>query len=177
MFSYSGFVLIAKCLLGVFFQHRVDGKCNRQLRRTVFRLGFLIEFWHSVEVSVRYHFPAHAHRVQSRFYLKRYCISDRFCCHSWGSVCLELSVWNCRFGGLTDTLDSKSSIFRFLCPRCLFGAVCLFVCMPVCWFGFLRVRFRAQARGILNGHLRPGRARSLRRCLSEVHFLRGLEEY
>ena len=95
----------------------------------------------------------------------------------WVSVCLELSVWSCLFGVLTDTLESKSSILRFFYSRCLFGAVCLFVCTPVCRFVSLRVRFRAQARGILNGHLRQGRARPLRRCLLESIFLHGLEEY
>ena len=43
----------------------------------------------------------------------------------WLSVCLELSVWSCLFGRLTDTLDSKNSIFSFLGPWCLFGAACL----------------------------------------------------
>ena len=150
---------------------------NRHLQRPFFPIGFLIEFWPSLEVSVRYHFPAQALGIQSRSYSKTYFNSNCFSYDFWVSVCLELSVWNCLFGVLTDTLDSKSSIFRFLCPRCLFGAVCLSVCMPVCWFGSLRIRFRAQARGMLNGHLRQGRARSLRRCLLEVNFLRGLEEY
>ena len=88
-----------------------------------------------------------------------------------------MSVWNCLFGVLTDTLDSKSSIFRFSCPRCLLGAVCLFVCMPVCWFGSLRVHFPAQVRGILNRHLRQDVAKPLRRCLLDSIFLHGLEEY
>ena len=95
-------------------------------------MGFLIEFWPSLEVSVRYHFPARAHGIQSRLYSKAYFNTDCVSYDFWVSVCLEVSVWNCLFGGLTDTLDSQSSIFRFSCPRCLLGAVCLFVCMPVC---------------------------------------------
>ena len=126
-------------------------------------------------MSVRYHFPAQAHGIQSRSYSKTCFNTDCFSYVFWVSVCLELSVWSCLFGVLTDTLDSKSSIFRFLCPRCLFGAVCLFVCMPVCWFGFLRVRFRALARGILNGQLREGRVRLLRRRLIGVNFPAGAQ--
>ena len=163
-------------MLGAIFQHRIDQNANRHLRRPFFRIGFLIEFWPSLEVSVRYHFPARAHGIQSRSYSKAYFNTDCVSYDFWVSVCLEVSVWNCLFGVLTDTLDSKSSIFRFLCPRCLFGAVCLFICMPVCWFGSLRVRFRAQARGILNGHLRQGRVKPLRRCPLEFIFLDKLGE-
>ena len=176
LLSYSGFVLIAECLLGVVFQHWVDEKCKQTPPETLFRISFLIEFWPSLEVSGRYHFPAQTHGIQSRSYSKTYFNSECFSYDFWVSVCLELSVWSCLFGVLTDTLDSKSSIFRLLCPRCLFGAVCLFVCMPVCWFGS-RDNFPAQARGILNRHLRQGRVRSLRRCLLETIFLHRLGEY
>ena len=95
----------------------------------------------------------------------------------WVSVCLELSVWSCLFGVLTDTLDSKSSISRNLCPRCLFGAVCLSVCAPVCRFVSVRLRFPAQSRAILNRHVRQGRVDSLRRCLLESIFLHRLGQY
>ena len=177
MLSFSGFLVIAECLLGTIFQHRVDQNANGHLRRPFFRRGFLIEFWSSLEVSVRYYFPAQAHEIQSRSCSKTYFNTDCFSYDFWVSVCLELSVWSCLFGVLTDTLDSKSSVFRFFCPRWLFGAVCLPVCMPVCWLGSLRVRFRAQAWGMLNGHLRQGRARPLRRCLLKFIFLHGPEEY
>ena len=167
----------ARCLLGAIFLHRLDNNANRHLRRPCFLVSFLLEFWPDLEVSVRYRFPAQAHGMlsgrQSKIYLNIGSNSYDFCV----SVCLELSVWSCLFGVLTDTLDSKSSVFRFFCPRCLFGAVCLPVCMPVCWLGSLRVRFRAQAWGMLNGHLRQGRARPLRRCLLKFIFLHGPEEY
>ena len=164
----------ARCLLGVFFQHRVDEKWNRQLQRPFFHRGFLIEFRPSLEVSVRYHFPAQAHGIQSRSYSKTYFNSNCFSYDFWVSVCLELSVWNCLFGVLTDTLDSKSSISTNLCPRCLFGAVCLSVCLPECRFVPVRVRFHAQALETLNGHLRQGRVKHLRRCLLESIFLHKL---
>ena len=141
--SYSGFVLIAECLLSVIFQHRVNENANRQFRRPFFRIGILVEFWPFLEVSVRYHFPAQAHGIQSRSYSKMCFNTDCFSYVFWVSVCLELSVWSCLFGVLTDTLDSKSSISRNLCPRCLFGAVCLSVCLPEGRFVPVRVRFHA----------------------------------
>ena len=174
MLSYSGFLLIAECLLGAIFQHRIDQNANRHLRRPFFRIGFLDEFWPSLQVSVTYHFPAQAHGIQSRSYSKTCFNTDCFSYVFWVSVCLELSVWSCLFGVLTDTLDSKSSISRNLCPRCLFGAVCLSVGLPECRFVSVGVRFRAQARGILNGHLRQGRVKHLRRCLLETTFLHRL---
>ena len=90
--------------------------------------AFLLNFWPSLAVSVRYHFPAQAHGIQSRSYSKTCFNTDCFSYDFWVSVCLELSVWDCLFGVLTDTLDSKSSISRNLCPRCLFGSG-LFVCL------------------------------------------------
>ena len=174
MLSYSGFLLIAECLLGAIFQHRIDQNANRHLRRPFFRIGFLIEFWPSLEVSVRYHFPAQAHGIQSRSYSKTYFNTDCFSYDFWVSVCLELSVWSCLFGVLTDTLDSKSSISRNLCPRCLFGVVCLSVCVPVCRLVSVRLRFPAQVGAILNRHLRQGGVDSLQRCLLESIFLHRL---
>ena len=177
MLSYSGFVLIAECLLGVVFQHWVDEKCKQTPPETLFRISFLIEFWPSLEVSGRYHFPAQTHGIQSRSYSKTYFNSECFSYDFWVSVCLELSVWSCLFGVLTDTLDSKSSISRNLCPRCLSGVVCLSVCVPVCRFVSVRLRFPAQVRAILDRHLRQGRVDSLRRCLLESIFLHRLGQY
>ena len=124
-----------KCPLGSIFLHRAVTNANRHLRRPLSRVCFLIDFWPSLEVSVRYHFPAQAHGIQSRSYSKTCFNTDCFSYDFWVSVCLELSVWDCLFGVLTDTLDSKSSIFRIFGPRCLFGAACLSVwCLLECVF-------------------------------------------
>ena len=141
MLSYSGFLLIAECLLGAIFQHRIDQNANRHLRRPLFRIGFLIEFWPSLEVSVRYHFPAQAHGIQSRSYSKTYVNTDCFSYDFWVSVCLELSVWSCLFGVLTDTLDSKARFPEICVPGvCLELSVCLSACVFV-GLGFLECVF------------------------------------
>ena len=66
LLSYSGFARIAGCLLGAIFQHGLVTNANRHLRRPLSRVCFLIDFWPSLEVSVRDCFPAQAHGIQSR---------------------------------------------------------------------------------------------------------------
>ena len=114
-----------KCPLGSIFLHRAVTNANRHLRTPLFPIRFLIDFWPSLEASVRYKFPAWARGIQSRSYCKIYFDITWFSYDFWASVCLEvsvclgkcLSVWAsvCLFGQVSVCLG-----------KCLFGAFCLF---------------------------------------------------
>ena len=159
-----------KCPLGSIFLHRAVTNANRPLRSPLFLIRFLIDFWSSLEASVRYKFPAWARGIQSRSYCKIYFDIAWFSYDFWASVCLEVSVC------LGKCLSVWASV-------CLELSVCLDG-QPVSrkkWnqTGLPKVvKTIAKQLGIDNflAPELPGRVKPLQRCLLESIFLDALGE-
>jgi len=179
-----------KCPLGSIFLHRAVTNANRHLRSPFFLIRFLIDFWPSLEASVRYKFPAWARGIQSRSYCKIYFDIAWFSYDFWASVCLEvsvclgkcLSVWAsvCLFGQVSVCLGKCLSVWASVCLE-------LSVCLdgqPVSrkkWnqTGLPKVvKTIAKQLGIDNflAPELPGRVKPLQRCLLESIFLDALWE-
>ena len=113
-------------------------------------------------------------------HLRRPCFLVSFLLEFWPD--LEVSVryrFPAQAHGMLSGRQSKiylnigSNSYDFCVSVCL--ELSVWSCLSVEVSG--RDHFSAQARGILNRHLRQGRVRSLRRCLSETTLLHRLGEY